>query len=279
MAKQPAKSPVGKEKFDARALISELRELVLSLSSSVEIGRVKFRNKLLSDIGAMVDCLEKLRNELDVIPQPERVFDPADPNTVGLLIAHGLIEQDQVPLSSVSKFYGSGVYAIYYRGDFPAYQPVSGSETPLYVGKVDPKSPDARSPRDQGTRLWSRLNDHHKSIERVENLDTADFTCRYLVVKSAWQNTAETYLIDLFKPAWNKESRVCFGIGKHGDLPRKRSNTRSPWDTLHPGRDWAWRKGNVANPKTKARILADIAKHFENNPPRSRKPKRFLTQI
>ena len=141
MVKQPKKNSFGNAKFEARAFVSELKELVLSLSSPVEIAKVRSRKKLLSDIETIVDRLEELRNELDAIPQPERVFDPTDPNTVGLLIAHGLLEQDQIPLSSVSKFYGSGVYAIYYRGDFPAYQPVSGSETPLYVGKVDLSAP------------------------------------------------------------------------------------------------------------------------------------------
>ena len=279
MVKQLKKNSFGNAKFEVRAFVAELKELVLSLPSPVENVKVRSRRMLLADLETIVDRLDRFRNELDTIPQPKHVFDPTDPSTVGRLIAQRLLEQDRVPFSSLSKFYGSGVYAIYYCGDFLAYEPVRGSETPLYVGKVDPEIPTANSPRDQGTRLWTRLNDHLNSIEKARNLDTADFTCRHLVVKSAWQNMAETYLIDLFKPVWNKESRVCFGIGKHGDLPRKRSNTRSPWDTLHPGRDWAWREGNVANPKTKARILADIAKHFENNPPRSRKPKRFLTQI
>ena len=170
-------------------------------------------------------------------------------------------------MAGVPRFYGSGVYALYYTGDFDAYQPVSHSETPLYIGKADPAAPNASTPLQQGEKLSGRLNDHKRSIIAAENLRVEDFECRYLVVRSAWQNTAETYLISGFLPIWNDEVGICFGIGKHGDKASTRSNTRSPWDTLHPGRRWAWADGNTPSPLSPEEIKTLIAAHYQNHPP------------
>ena len=101
----------------------------------------------------------------------------------------------------------------------------------------------------------------------AQNLNVADFECRYLVVKSAWQNTAETYLINGFMPVWNDEVGICFGIGKHGDSAATRKNTRSPWDTLHPGRKWAGTDNNTPNPMSSDEIKTQIANHYLNHPP------------
>jgi hypothetical protein len=87
-----------------------------------------------------------------------------------------------------------------------------------------------------------------------------------LIVKSAWQNTAEAYLIDRFKPIWNNQIKICYGFGKHGDSPDTRRNTRSPWDTLHPGRSWAWSEGNTANEKSAEEIKSQIVEHYLRHP-------------
>jgi len=228
------------------------------------------RRKLRKATGRLLTALGDFHIALDPIRHPLNVLDPSDPYTVGQLIADTLLIQPRVSLAAVSseKFYGSGVYAIYYKGDFDAYRPASGKETPLYVGKVDPKTSVAETVEEQGTKLYDRLySDHARSIHAAENLNIDDFDCRYLVVKSAWQNTAETYLIERFKPIWNNEVGICYGIGKHGDAASTRRNTRSPWDTLHPGRSWAWSDGNVANEKSPDQIKAEIAEHYRKYPP------------
>ena len=176
---------------------------------------------------------------LDPIEYPDKVFDPSDPRVVGELTARTLLAQPMAPLAGISAFYGSGVYAIYYRGNLPVYAAIRAKDHPLYIGKADPAKPEAETVREQGVRLVGRLNDHVRSLSAAENLSIDDFHCRYLVVKSAWQGTAEEYLIRRFQPVWNNEMGVCYGFGKHGDSPKMRSNTRSPWDTLHPGRKWA----------------------------------------
>jgi len=208
---------------------------------------------------------------LDPVKQPPYVLDPSDPHTVGTVIANTLLAQSRVPLANVERFYGSGVYAIYYLGGFPAYAPASGTETPLYVGKADPADHGAETPEAQGERLSGRLRDHRRSIRNAENLSIDDFECRYLVVKSAWQGTAETYLIEQFKPVWNNEIGICFGFGKHGDSSSTRRNTRSPWDTLHPGRSWALTENTVPNELSPEQITERILEHYRQHPPKQRK--------
>jgi hypothetical protein len=135
------------------------------------------------------------------------------------------------------------------------------------VGKADPAHSQAKTPTQQGIRLWTRLNDHKRSVTPAENLNVSDFECRYLVVRSAWQGTAEIYLIRRFMPIWNNEVRICYGFGKHGDDPGTRANTRSPWDTLHPGRKWALKPGNVAYPLSVKQIKNQIADHYKKYQP------------
>ncbi len=164
------------------------------------------------------------------------------------------------------KFYGSGIYAIYYMGDFEPYEPISDTEHPIYVGKTDPAKPHAKSTREQGTSLWERLTKHKSNIGLASTLRLEDFECRYLVVASGWQVAAESALIGLFKPLWNKETKVVLGFGKHGDAADTRRNTRSPWDTLHPGRKWADNEATKDRLEKHA-IEERIKRHFQDSPP------------
>jgi hypothetical protein len=212
--------------------------------------------------------LRKVMEELDPIKRPGFVFDPSNPNIVGRLIGITMVAQDRKPLAAIERFYGSGVYALYYKGGFPAYAQVSGKEHPVYVGKADPADPGAKTAIEQEDRLYGRLNDHRKSIEKAEGtLLVEDFEYRALVVQSGWQIAAEGYLIHLFKPIWNNEAGICYGIGKHGDSPETRANLRSPWDTLHPGRSWAHRDRNMRDAHPEAEIIQAIARHLAANPP------------
>jgi hypothetical protein len=111
------------------------------------------------------------------------------------------------------------------------------------------------------------LNDHRRNIGKAESLRLEDFDYRTLVVQSGWQDAAERYLIDLFKPIWNKEVGIVFGFGKHGDDPGTRANLRSPWDTLHPGRDWAHRDEAMKDAKPRTQILEEISAHLSQFPP------------
>lgn len=78
------------------------------------------------------------------------------------------------------------------------------------------------------------------------------------------QAAVEAFMIQLFRPIWNKEVRVCYGIGKHGDSHETRRNKRSPWDTMHPGRAWA--DQTAEDQRSHADIEATIAKHLAAHP-------------
>jgi hypothetical protein len=223
------------------------------------------RKKLETQIKEAVDELTALLAKLDPIAQPTSVFDPSNPKVVGRFVALAMVAQDRHPLSDIPKFYGSGVYAIYYKGSFPAYLPISGTETPIYVGQASPSVSNARTPIEQGAKLSGRLNDHRKNIGKaLSTLDLADFEFRSLVVQSGWETAAEDYLIHLFQPIWNSETNILYGLGKHGDSATTRANKRSPWDTLHPGRAWA--APTTEDAKSVGQIDAELANHFAAHP-------------
>ncbi len=46
----------------------------------------------------------------------------------------------------------------------------------------------------------------------------------------------EQVLVTEYRPVWNV---VVDGFGHHGPGKTRRSQQRSRWDTLHPGRPWA----------------------------------------
>lgn len=212
--------------------------------------------------------LQRVIEELDPIKHPGLVFDPANPNVVGRIVGITMIAQERKTLSNIERFYGSGVYAIYYNGDFPAYSRISGREHPIYVGKADPANMGAKTVVEQGDRLANRLNDHRKNIlKATTTLHVEDFHYRALVVQTGWQGSAEEFLIHLFKPIWNNEVGICYGFGKHGDDPGTRANLRSPWDTLHPGRGWAHRDPAMRDAKPETQIVAEIERHLTASAP------------
>jgi hypothetical protein len=214
-------------------------------------------------IGEAYDSLRKVMEDLDPVKRPGFVFDPSNPAVVGRLVAITMVAQSRRPLATVERFYGSGVYAIYYTGTFAAYRSLAKKEHPIYVGKADPADPAGKTAFEQGERLAGRLNEHRKNIGKASStLLIGDFEYRALVVQTGWQASAEDYLIHLFKPIWNSEMNICYGFGKHGDDPNTRANLRSPWDTLHPGREWAHRDPNMkdARPKVSVRATTGLTK-------------------
>ena len=254
--------------YDYRKLVDDLTALLSDLPdepAKPDGYSAHLLRKLRKDVCIAMDRLDKLSGVLDQVKKPEFVFDPSDPQRVGELISNTMLAQRKLPLAQVDKFWGAGVYAIYYNGDFDAYRPIKGTDHPIYVGKADPEDAHANTSEDQGLKLTGRLLEHAKNIGKASNLRLDDFHYRYLVVKSAWQKAAEDHLIKVYTPIWNNETGICYGLGKHGDSAKTRANERSPWDMLHPGRIWAC--DNKPNRKTVAQIKADIAEHFRLHPP------------
>jgi hypothetical protein len=268
MAKQ-TKRPEQIALDELRGSLSKVGSLLPTLSKPTA-------SRTLTELIAVMHEIERVRENYDPIKDPGYSFDPANPDTAGKLVALALVAQDQVPLSRIARTYGSGVYAIYYKGDHPAYRRISNTETPIYVGKADPKKSGAKTAREQGPQLYGRLADHRKMIRTVgahavENgladpLILDDFHCRRLVCATNAQLVAEEHLIRLFLPIWNSEVGVCWGISKHGDAATTRANKRSPWDVMHPGRRWAMHE-NLDDKMSPAQILTGISKHLTEVPP------------
>jgi hypothetical protein len=268
-ARKPTKlKPHEKLLGDIRTALAEVDPATLSRPASR-----KMREALL-EVASDVD---RAVAALDPIKEPKAWFDPADPVTSGRLVAAALIAQPRVSLELVQPSYGAGVYAIYYRGDHPSYAPISGTETPIYVGKADPASAGATTPREQGSKLSARLSEHRKTIRRVEEyaasiglspplhpLKVSDFECRRLVTATNAQMYAEKHLIELFNPVWNSDTKICWGLSMHGDTTG-RNNSRPPWHVLHPGVSWALRS-NIEDSSPAEDIIGQLAAHFAANP-------------
>ncbi|MGC1617112.1 MAG: Eco29kI family restriction endonuclease [Candidatus Acidiferrum sp.] len=250
-------------------LAAQLKKLSESLAaeepSKLPASRAKRVRQIITEA---YDKLRKVMQDLDPIKHPGFVFDPSNPNVAGRIVGITMIAQDRKLLANVERFYGSGVYAIYYKGKFPAYKAITTREHPVYVGKADPADQAAKTAMEQGDRLSNRLNDHRKNIAKATTtLRLEDFEYRAIVVQTGWQTSAEDYLIHLFKPIWNSEVGICYGFGKHGDDPGTRANLRSPWDTLHPGRDWAHRDPKMKDAKPEKEIVKEISQHLAKYPP------------
>lgn len=172
-------------------------------------------------------------------------FNPLDKTNLGESVAEALLNQPVGPLPPAEPFIGAGVYAIYYDGTFDLYKDIADLNRdgqygwPIYVGKAVPAG--ARKGgyglgADPGQALFKRLAEHAASIEQATNLDGAHFQCRFLVVDDIWIPLAESLLIEMFSPVWNKKLD---GFGNHDPGKGRYKQQRSPWDELHPGRPWA----------------------------------------
>lgn len=171
-------------------------------------------------------------------------FNPLDKANLGKSVVDALLETPEVPLASVERFKGAGVYAIYYVGAFPPYAPLLVSKrniprVPIYVGKAVPKGGRKGLVDDAATlgfSLSDRLAEHARSISQTSNLKLADFSFRCLVVDDIWIPLGESLLIQRYEPLWNQ---VVDGFGNQTPGAGRFAGQRPAWDELHPGRPWA----------------------------------------
>ena len=170
------------------------------------------------------------RNNYPVYPP----FNPLDKRHLGESAANALLESEVFPLPP-EPFIGAGVYALYYTGDFLAYEILAevnrnGQFTcPIYVGKA---VPDGARKGGQGD------DDHAKSVSAASNLNIDDFHCRFLSVDDIWIPLTESLMIERFKPVWNV---MLDGFGNHDPGSGRHRGKMPMWDCLHPGRAWAER--------------------------------------
>lgn len=165
------------------------------------------------------------------LPSEVKEFNPADLENLVRFCVQELESRRIHPLPPPIRFEGAGIYALYYDGDYTAYQHPSirspDKTQPIYVGR-------ARLTNSSGTRpLFNRLREHARSIDAAENLRIGDFSCRFLVLHPVWVSTVEDILIEHFDTLWNG---VIKGFGVHDPGGKRHEGELPIWDTIHPGR-------------------------------------------
>lgn len=200
----------------------------------------------------------------------ERPYNPLDKINLARSIESELRSRTVEPLETRETIIGAGVYAIYYRGSFAAYEKISTAnsvswELPIYVGKAIPRGGRKgglhHAAAAAGSALASRLKKHTKSIAATDTLNPSDFVFRYLVLDDIWIPLGENVLIETFRPLWNIAVEG-FGINDPGGGRSKQK--KSPWDILHPGRAYAARLTGGA-PELGA-VLGRINDHLAGRP-------------
>jgi hypothetical protein len=182
-----------------------------------------------------------------------------------------ILSQPAIPLSNVGKIAGSGIYAIYYAGQFTPYATVAAANAagefnrPIYVGKAIPKGGRKGGLSEKttavGTALADRLRQHAASVTEASNLAIEDFFFRYLVVDDIWIPLGENMLIESFKPVWN---RAIDGFGNKDPGRRRATQLKSSWDVLHPGRSFADKL--ATNPMSPNFLVQRVNDFFADRP-------------
>jgi len=192
-------------------------------------------------------------------------YNPLDKMNLGRSVAEALLLSPVMPLANVADLAGAGVYAIYYTGTFESCAPVAEKnqsgifEQPIYVGKAVPKG--ARKggltfDASKGRALRDRLRQHAGSISEATNIDLGDFHFRSLVVDDVWIPLGENMMIEQLKPIWNL---LITGFGNKDPGKRRATQYRSPWDVLHPGRQFS---GKLAAGETTPAMLVTRLKEY-----------------
>ena len=198
--------------------------------------------------------------------EPQKPFNPLDKQNLAETIALAI---DRAPVLPVAppKFTAAGLYFLYYSGTFGAYAPLvklndGGYHWPIYIGKGMPPgvrkgtaAEDRKSAANKG--IYDRLKNHAKSIGEAENLEIADFHCRWLAMDEAFIHLGEILLITKFRPVWNV---ALDGFGNNPVGGPRSAGKRSAWDTVHPGRQ-AQATAPV-DAERQSKLLHDIHAHL-----------------
>lgn len=201
-------------------------------------------------------------------------FNPLDKRNLGESVAEAMLQQPITQLPP-NPFIGAGIYALYYVGDFQLYDQIAQRNRggnfswPIYVGKAVPAG--ARKGgfglgEDPGQVMYRRLCEHASSIDQANNILLADFFCRFLVVEDIWIPLAESLLINMFQPLWNRQID---GFGNHDPGSGRYNQQRSQWDVIHPGRPWADRLQPLSGSEqtlreSAARFILEVNDQFLN---------------
>ncbi len=194
-------------------------------------------------------------------------YNPLEKLNLGRNVVEAMLATPVRSLDDTDGLLGAGIYALYYVGSLALYRPIAEANTrgrfslPIYVGKAIPKGGRKGGMTHQAasvsTSLRSRLKQHAESVRQCHNLEVHDFSYRALVVDDIWIPLGENMLIEMFKPVWN---RVIDGFGNKDPGMRRKDQYKSPWDVLHPGREFADKLAN--GPETAAKLKKKVALFF-----------------
>ena len=176
-----------------------------------------------------------------------REYNPLDYENLTKSCVEELMRRGPYTLPLEKRFTGPGVYALFYTGDLPIYQPVRSLDAthPIYVGKAVPAGARKGLAKvTKGRSLYNRIKQHTGSIEATASLDVKDFLCRYLIVTPLWITMAERFLLEHYKPVWNV---ILDGFGNHDPGKGRYEGEITWWDALHPGREWATKLRQTRN--------------------------------
>jgi len=117
---------------------------------------------------------------------------------------------------------GPGVYLLRHTGAHPLYRRFGAR--PVYIGR--------------STSLRQRIRTHRRTLQATHDLEPDAFGVIAIATGSrAISALYEQLLIEHFRPVWNQHKLGGFGNRFPG---AKRSGQRtSPFDRVHPGRNWA----------------------------------------
>lgn len=209
-------------------------------------------------------------------------YNPLDKLNIARSIEAELLSRPPIKLAESDGIKGAGVYAIYYTGAHSAYAAVTSQNIddafaqPIYIGKAIPKGGrkgGLTADASKGKALAERLSHHATSVDQVPDLELADFWVRHLVVDDIWIPLGENMLIETFKPAWN---RAIDGFGNKDPGKRRKTQYKSPWDVLHPGRKVMEKLADSG--LTQAFLLERLSDYFDGKPLK-KLPKKIADQI
>jgi hypothetical protein len=167
------------------------------------------------------------------------------------------------------RFVGTGVYGLYYLGDFELYAKIANlnRETltqPIYVGKAVPSGwRTARVAASEVPVLYQRLREHARSIQQVRNLRLGDFRCQFMILRGLEGDLVvpvEAELIRRYRPLWNS---AVDGFGNHNPGKGRYNQAKSEWDVLHPGRPWVERLTGESPPRED--VIAEVQRALEGS--------------
>lgn len=173
------------------------------------------------------------------------------------------------PIPLQEKFTGTGVYALYFTGQYQAYKRYAELNRleykyPIYVGKAVPKgwrqSRISDGVSKPSSELFNRIREHTRNINQVEGINPEDFSCRFVIFEAEGSDmigTIEAALIKLNRPLWNS---ALDGFGNHTPGAGRFNQAKSDWDVIHKGRPWAEKCTGI--PRERTEILERISEHL-----------------